>query len=258
MQYIVSLMSRLLFSIHILCFFTLLEWLYSFNYIVNLWNISGRRRKTQTFKIFFTGMVNCYSQDPKWINKILLNLAVLRLSNRHQMEKKYTHTHTHTHTHTEIYVYMSWFSTKQSQFSCSVVSVSLWPHRMQHTRLPCPSTTPGAYSNSCPSSRWCHSTILSSIISSSCFQFFPALRSFTMRQFFTSDGQSFDVSASALVLPMNIQGWFALGWTGWISLQSKGLSRVFSSTTVQKYHFFGTQLSLQSNSHIHTWPLGKP
>ena len=114
MQYIVSLMSRLLFSIHILCFFTLLEWLYSFNYIVNLWNISGRRRKTQTFKIFFTGMVNCYSQDPKWINKILLNLAVLRLSNRHQMEKKYTHTHTHTHTQRYMYI---WVDFPQSRVS---------------------------------------------------------------------------------------------------------------------------------------------
>ena len=144
------------------------------------------------------------------------------------------------------------------QFSCSVMSVSLRPHGLQHARLPCPSTTPGAYSNSCPSSRWCHSTILSSIISSSCFQFFPALRSFTMRQFFTSDGQSFDVSASALVLPMNIQGWFALGWTGWISLQSKRLTRVFSNTTVQKHQFFSTQLSFQSNSHIHTWSVEKP
>ena len=114
-----------------------------------------------------------------------------------------------------------------------------------HTRLPCPSPPPGACSNSCPSSQWCHPTNSSSAIPfSSCLQSFPASRSFPMSQFFTSGGQSFGISASASVLPMNIQDWFPLGWTGWISLQSKGLSRVFSNTTVQKHQFSDTQLSL--------------
>ena len=146
-----------------------------------------------------------------------------------------------------------------SQFSDSVMSDSLWPHGLQHVRLPCPSPTPRAYSNSCPSSQWCYPTISSTVVSfSSCLQSFSASGSFLMSQLFMSGGQSIGVSASASVLPMNIQEWFTLGWTGWISLQSKGLSRVFSNTTVQKHQFFGTQLSLQSNSHFHTWLLGKP
>ena len=126
------------------------------------------------------------------------------------------------------------------QFSRSVMSNSLQPHG-----LPCPSPTPGAYSNSCPSSPWCHPTILSSLIPfSSCLQSLPASGSFQMSQFFTSGGQSIGVSASASVLPMNIQDWLPLGLMGLISLLSKGLSRVFSNTTVQKHQFFGTQLSL--------------
>ena len=145
------------------------------------------------------------------------------------------------------------------QFSLSVVSNSLWPYGLQYTRLPCPSRTPRAYSNSCPLHRWCHPTISSSVVPfSSCLQSFPASGCFSMSQFFISDGQSTGVSALASVLPMNIQDWFPLGWTGWISLQSKGLSRVFFNTTVQKHQFFGTQLSLRSNSHIHTWLLEKP
>ena len=120
------------------------------------------------------------------------------------------------------------------QFSCSIVSDSLQPHGLQHARLHCPSPTPGAYSNSCPSSQWCHPTISSSIVLfSSCLQSFPASGSFPMSQFFASSSQSIGASASASVLPMNIQDWFPLGWTGWIPLQSKGLSRVFSNTTVQ-------------------------
>ena len=137
------------------------------------------------------------------------------------------------------------------QFSRSVVSDSLWPHEPQHTRPPCPSPAPGVYSDSCPLSQWCHPTILSSVIPfSSCFQSFPASWSFQMSQFFALGGQSIGVSASASVFPMNIQDWFPLGWTGWISLQSKGLSRVFSNTTVQKHQFF--------RAHIHTWLLEKP
>ena len=132
------------------------------------------------------------------------------------------------------------------RFSCSVVSNSLRPHGLQHARLPCPSPTPRTYSNSCPSSQWCHPTISSSVIPfSSHLQPFPASGSFQMSQFFTSGGRSIRASASSSVLSMNIQDWFPLGMTGCISLQSKGLSRVFfSNTTVQKHHFFSTQLSL--------------
>ena len=131
------------------------------------------------------------------------------------------------------------------QFSCSVVSNSLQPHRLQHARPPCPSPTPEAYPNSCPLSRWCHPTRSSSVGPfSSCPQSFPASKSFQMNQSFTSGGQSTGLSASTSALPMNIQDSFPLGWTGWISLQSKGLSRVFSNTTVQKHQFFSAKLSL--------------
>ena len=130
------------------------------------------------------------------------------------------------------------------QFSHSVVSDSLWPHGLQHARLPCPSPTPGACSNSCPLSQWFHPMISTSVIPfSSCLQSFPASGSFPMSQFFASGGQSVRVSASAWVHPMNIQDWFPFGLTGLISLQSKGLSRVFSNTRVQKHQFFGAQLS---------------
>ena len=146
-----------------------------------------------------------------------------------------------------------------AQFSCSVLSDSLWPHELQHARPPCPSPVPGNYPNSCPLSRWCHATTSSSILPcSSCPQSFPASGSFQMSHFFASGGQSIIVSASTSIFPMDTQDWSPLGWTGWISLQSKGLSRVFSNTTVQKHQFFGPQLSLQSNSHIRTWPLEKP
>ena len=145
------------------------------------------------------------------------------------------------------------------QFSRSVVSDSLRPHEWQHTRPPCPSPTPKVHWDSCPSSQWCHPAISSSVVSfSSCPQSLPASESFPMSQLFAWGGQSLGVSTSASVLPMNTQDWSPLGWTGWISLQSKGLSRVFSNTTVQKRQCFSAQLSSQSNSHIHTWPLEKP
>ena len=145
------------------------------------------------------------------------------------------------------------------QFSCSVVSDSLRPHELQHARPPCPSPTPGVHSDSCPSSQWCHPAISSSVIPfSSCPQSFPASESFPVSQLFAWGGQSTGASASASVLPMSIQDWSPLEWTGWISLQSKGVSRVFSNTTVQKHQFFGAQPSSQSNSHIHTWPQEKP
>ena len=129
------------------------------------------------------------------------------------------------------------------QFSHSVVSDSLRTHEPQHPRLPCASPTPRVYSNSCLLSWWCHPTVSSSVIPFSHLQSFPASGSFQISQLFTSGGQNIGVSASASVLPMNIQDWFPLGWTGWVSLQSKGLSRVFSNTTVQKHKSFGSQHS---------------
>ena len=145
------------------------------------------------------------------------------------------------------------------QFSRSVVSDSLRPHESQHARPPCPSPTPGVHSDSCPSSQWCHPAISSSVVPfSSCPQSLPAPGSFPMSQLFAWGGQSTGVSALASFLPKKSQGWYPSEWTGWISLQSKGLSRVFSNTTVQKHQCFSAQLSSQSNSHIHTWPLEKP
>ena len=147
------------------------------------------------------------------------------------------------------------------QFSCSGVSDSLWPHGLQHAKLRCPSSTLSLLKLMSIDDihQWCHPTISSSVVPfSSCLQSFLASGSFLMRQFFASGGQSIGVSASASVLPTNVQDWFSLELTGWISLQSKGLSRVFSSTTVQKHQFFSVQPSLWPNSHIHTWPLEKP
>ena len=178
----------------------------------------------------------------QWVRKIALKLL-------------------YTHKNTQANIFFT-CNVSSVQFSCSVVSNSLWPHESQHAKPPCPSSTPRVHSNSCPSSQWCHPAISSSVIPfSSCPQSLPASGSFPMSQFFTWGGQSIGVSASASVLPMNIQDWSLLGWTGWISLQSKGPSRVFFNTTVQKHQFFGVQLSSQSNSHmttIHTWPQEKP
>ena len=142
------------------------------------------------------------------------------------------------------------------QFSLSVMYNSLQPHESPHARPPCPSPTPGIHSNSGPSSRWCHPAISSSVVPfSSCPQSLLASESFPMSQLFAWGGQSTGVSALASILAKNTQGWSPSGWTGWISLQSKGLSRVFSNTTVQKHQFFSTQLYSQSSSRIHTWPL---
>ena len=156
-----------------------------------------------------------------------------------------------------VYVIFDFFHSVQ--FCHSVMSDSLRPHESQHARPPCPSPTPGVYSNSCPLSWRYHPAISSSVVPfSSCPQFLPASGSFPMSQLFAWGGQSIGVSASTSVLSMNTQDLSPLGWTGWISLQSKGLSRVFANTKVQKHQFFNTQLSSQSNSHIHTWPLEKP
>ena len=145
------------------------------------------------------------------------------------------------------------------KFSRSVVSDSLWPHESQHTRLPCLSPKPRIYPNSCPLSWWCHPVISSSVVPfSSCPQSLPASESFPMSQLFSWGGQSTGASALTSFLPKKSKGWSPSEWTGWISLQSKGLSRVFSNTTVQTHQFFSIQPSSQSNSHIHTWPQEKP
>ena len=159
----------------------------------------------------------------------------------------------------QMYDYQRWKALFTSvQFSCSVVSDSLRPHEWQHVRPPCPSPTSRVHSNSHPLSQWCHPAISSSVIPfSSCPQSLPVSESFPMSQLFTWGGQSTGVSALASFLPKKSQGWSSER-TGWISLQSKGLSRVFSNTTVQKHQFFGAQPSSQSNPHIHTWPQEKP
>ena len=145
------------------------------------------------------------------------------------------------------------------QFSRSVVSDSLRPHKSQHARPPCPSPTPGVHSDSRPLSQWCQPAMSSLVVPFfSCPQSLPASKSFPMSQLFTWGGQSTEVSALASFLPKKSQGWSPSEWTGWISLQSKGLPRVFSNTTVQKHQLFGAQASSQSNSHIHTWLLEKP
>ena len=159
----------------------------------------------------------------------------------------------------EVLMYFHLIITKKkNQFSHSVVSDSLQPHGLQHTRLSYASLIPGACSNSSPSSWWCIPTISSSVVPfSSCLQSFPASGCFPRSQF-TSGGQSIGISTSGSVLPKNIQDWFPLGWTDWISLQSKALSRVFTYTTVQKHQFFSAQPSLWSNSHLHAWLMEKP
>ena len=147
---------------------------------------------------------------------------------------------------------------KEVQFSRSAVSDSLWPHESQHARRPCPSPSPGVHLDSRPSSQWCHPAILSLVVPfSSCLQSFPASGSFPVSQFFRTGGQSIGVSASTSVLSVYIQDWFHLGLTGLISLQSKGLSRVFSNTTAPKHQFFGLKPSLWSNSYTHTCLLEK-
>ena len=167
------------------------------------------------------------------------------------------HFYQWTHRHNlRVYLIKVVFSV---HFSLSVMSDSLWPHGQQHARLPCPSPIPRDHSNLHPQSWSCHPAISSSVIPfSSCPQSLPALQPFPVSQLFAWGGQSTGVAALASFLPKKSQGWSPLGWTGWISLQSKGLSRVFSNTTVQKHQFFSDQPSSQSNSHIHTWPQEKP
>ena len=145
-----------------------------------------------------------------------------------------------------------------AQFSCSVVSDTLRPYGLKHARPPCLSPTPGAYWNSCPLSQWCHPTVLSSVVPFSCLQSFPASGSFLLGWLLPQVAKVLDLQLQHQSFQWNIQDWFPLGLTGLISLQSKGLSRVFSNTTVQKHQFFNVQLSLWSHFHIHTWLLEKP
>ena len=155
--------------------------------------------------------------------------------------------------------FLKCYSIRSNQISHSVVSDSLPPHESQHAKPPCPSPAPRVHPDSRPSSQWCHPAISSSVIPfSSCPQSFPASESFPISQLFAWGGQSTGVSALASFLPKNTQGWSPSEWTGWTSLQSKGLSRVFSNTTVQKHEFFSAQPSSESNSHNHTWPQEKP
>ena len=149
------------------------------------------------------------------------------------------------------------FSSVQS-LSCVWLFELFESHELQHAKPPCRSPTPRVHSNPCPSSLWCYPAISSSVVPFSSYPQSFLSGSFPMSQLVTSGGQSIGVSASTSLLPVNTQDWSFLGWTGWISLQSKGLSRVFSNTAVQKHQLFSTQLSSQSNSHIHTWPQEKP
>ena len=161
--------------------------------------------------------------------------------------------------HWSDYIFISVLWTRKGQFSSVAQSCLTLCDPMNRSTPPCPSPTPGVHSDSCPSSQWCHPAISSSVIPfSSCPQSLPASESFPMSQLFAWGSQSTRVSALASVLPMNTQDWSPLEWTCWISLQSKGLSRVISNTTIQKHQFFSAQLSSQSNSHIHIWPLEKP
>ena len=237
----------------------------------NLWNIfslpffhllSSKDHFPPYFRAPFTWITKVIALPPACQLQTPCSLAII--SSRPAPQPSYYNSPNRPlpSTHCEPYHFSSYRSStlissflSSVQFSHSVMSNSLWPHGLQHTRPPCPSPTPRVYSNLCPLSWWCHPTISSSVVPfSSHLQSFPASGSFPMSQLFASGGQSIGISESASVLPMNSHDWFPLGWAGWISLQCKGLSRVFSNTIVQKHQFFGTQLSLESN----TWLLEKP
>ena len=184
-------------------------------------------------------------KQANWNSDFLMYIVVGCMCACVRQRQRDRHGNREGHRDTEIQIQRDGVEIRSVQFSCSIMSDSLRPHGVQHAWPPCLSPTPGVYSNSCPSSRWCHPTISSSVIPfSSRLQSFPASESFLMSQFFALGGQSIGASASVSVLLMNIQHWFPLGGTGWISLQFKGLSRVFSNTSVQRHQFFGAQLSL--------------
>ena len=215
--------------------------------MVGSWCLKAGNR----MKIYFVGNFMCLARLKGSVNEQVWRLIPIFLHSFYIMHRYHT-------TYLEAFECgILQFSSVQS--SHSVMSDSLQPHEPQHARPPRLSPTLRACSNSCPLSQWCHPTISSSIVPfSSCLQSFPTSGSFPMSQLIASGGQHIGVSASTTVFPMNTQDWLPLGWTGWIFLQSKGLSRVISNTTVQKHEFFSTQLSLESNSHIHTWLLEKP
>ena len=191
-----------------------------------------------------------------YMNKVLISMTVRFSTWEHSLIFAMANHRTRRNEHILFSLESCPCTTMGHLFTRSVVSNSLWHHELQHTRPPCPSPTPGVHPNSCASSRLCHQAISSCRPLLLLPQISPSIRvnESTLRK----GGQSIEVSASASVLPMNTQDWSPLGWTGWISLQSKGLSRVFSNTTVQRHQFFSAQLSSQSNSHFHTWPLEKP
>ena len=209
-------------------------------------------------------MLNQYATGEQWRNNSRKNEETKPKQKQHPVVDIVTGGGTKVLRCKEQYCIGTWNARSMNQVnsvqsSPSVMSDSLLAHESQPARPPYPSPTPGVHPNSCPWSRWCHPAISSSVVPfSSCPQFLPASGSFPMSQLFTWGGQSIGVLALASVLPKNIQDWSPSEWTGWISLQPKGLSRVFSSTTVPKHQFFGAQLSSQSNSHIHTWLLEKP
>ena len=204
--------------------------------------LSGKESACHAGDMGDTGSIRGLGRSPGEGNRNPLQLSCLKNPMDRGAWWTTAHGVTKSRTHVSTYSLRSFSSV---QFSHSVMSDPSWPHKLQHARPPCPSPTPGVYPNSCPLSRWCHLTISSSVIPfSSCPQSLPASESFPMSQLFAWGGQNIGVSASASVLSMNTQDWSPLGWTGWISLQSKGLSRVFSNTTVQKHQLFCAQLSL--------------
>ena len=212
-----------------------------------LGKIEGRRRRGRQRIRWLDGITDSISMSMSELRELVMDREAWRAT-VHGVAKSWTRLKRLSSS-------SSPFGHLKVQFSPSVVSDSLWPHGLQHTRPPCPSPTPGVYLDSCPLSWWCHPTISFSVVPFSCLQSFAALRSFPMSHFFESGSQRIGTSASASVFPMNTQDWFPLGLTSLISLQSKGLWSFFSNTTVQKHQFFSAQLSVWSNSHIHPWLL---